>query len=126
MRTRTHGSSAFASIIVSVCIAFIFCTPAGRADGTSTGVTSEQSCVVAGSVGDVWKLFATSDGLRSWVAPLAEVDLRIGGSWRTNYNPDGVLGDDSTIESTILCYEPERMLCLQNTKAPKGFAHADA
>lgn len=129
-QTRPRTRAAVASIIISACIALVVGAPGSRAHGQSGepsgGATSVQSCVVAGSVPEVWALFATSDGLRSWVAPLAEVDLRIGGSWRTNYNPDGVLGDDTTIVSEILCYESERMLCLRNTTAPKGFAHADA
>lgn len=78
------------------------------------------------SVEDLWAAFTTSEGLRSWVAPLADVDFRVGGKWRANYNKDGKLGDDSTIENTILCYDPKRMISLKATGFPKDFAFAEA
>jgi uncharacterized protein YndB with AHSA1/START domain len=69
----------------------------------------------------VWKAWTTSEGLRSWLAPLAEVDLRIDGLIRTSYNPKGSLGDEGTIENRILSFEPERMLSIKVAKAPAGF-----
>ncbi len=77
--------------------------------------------VVDGAVEDVWHAFSTTEGLRSWIAPLAEIDLRVGGKMRTNDNPNGKLGDTSTIESTILSLDPGRMISLKATKFPKGF-----
>lgn len=41
----------------------------------------------------VWNAWATGAGLRSWLAPHAEIDLRVGGCMRTNYSPQGSLGD---------------------------------
>ena len=58
------------------------------------------------SIDNVWTAFTTTEGLKSWVAPLADIDFRIGGKWRANYNAKGKLGDDGTIEHTILCYDP--------------------
>lgn len=78
------------------------------------------------SVDDVWKAFTTNEGVQSWVAPLADVDLRIGGKWRANYNEDGKLGDESTIENTILCFDPKRMISLKATGFPEGFQFAEA
>jgi len=73
------------------------------------------------SIGDVWKAFTTQEGLRSWMAPLVEIDLAVGGKIRSNYNAKGTLGDDTTIENTILCFDPERMIALQVSRVPKGF-----
>lgn len=78
------------------------------------------------SVDDVWNAFTTTEGLRSWVAPLADIDFRVGGKWRANYNKDGKLGDSTTIENTILCYDPKRMISLKATGFPKGFRFKDA
>ncbi len=77
---------------------------------------------VEASIDDVWNAFTTTQGLKSWVAPLADIDLRIGGKWRANYNKDGHLGDATTIENTILSYDSKRMLSLKATKFPDGFA----
>lgn len=74
----------------------------------------------------VWKAWTTSEGLRSWLAPLAEIDLRIDGLMRTNYNAKGALGDDGTIENRILSFEPERMLSIKVAKAPASFPFPNA
>ena len=74
----------------------------------------------------IWNAFTTTQGLQSWVAPLADVDFRVGGKWRANYNKEGKLGDKNTIENTILCYDPKRMISLKATGFPEGFAFKDA
>lgn len=74
----------------------------------------------------VWAAWTTSDGLRAWLAPHAETDLRVGGSMRTNHKADGALGDPGTIENTILSFEPQRMLSIKVAKAPAGFPFPNA
>lgn len=69
----------------------------------------------------VWQAFTTSEGLTQWMAPLADIELKVGGKMRSNYNPEGKLGDATTIENTILSFDPQRMLSLKATKYPKGF-----
>ncbi|MCA9131126.1 MAG: SRPBCC domain-containing protein [Planctomycetales bacterium] len=81
---------------------------------------------IEASVDEVWNAFTTTEGLKSWVAPLADIDFRVGGKWRANYNKDGKLGDATTIENTILCYDPKRMLSIKATGFPKGFEFVEA
>jgi len=69
----------------------------------------------------VWNAWATPAGLKSWLAPHADIDLRVDGLMRTNYDPKGSLGDPGTIENRILAYEPERMLSIKVSKAPEKF-----
>jgi uncharacterized protein YndB with AHSA1/START domain len=69
----------------------------------------------------VWNLFTTKEGLESWMAGHADVDLRIGGAMRAVYDPKGSLGDPHTIVNTILAYEPERMLTIKATGLPEGY-----
>lgn len=69
----------------------------------------------------VWQAFSTSEGLMKWMAPLADVDFKVGGKMRSNYNAKGELGDSTTIENTILSFDPKRMISLKATKYPKGF-----
>ena len=78
------------------------------------------------SVDEIWTAFTTSKGLQSWVAPLADIDFKVGGKWRANYNADGMLGDDTTIENTILCYDPKRMISLKASVFPKDFEFEEA
>jgi uncharacterized protein YndB with AHSA1/START domain len=66
--------------------------------------------VVHAPVDDVWRAFTTKDGVQSWMVPVAEVDLRLGGTLKTNYNPQAKIGDPGTIVHHILSYEPKRML----------------
>lgn len=80
---------------------------------------------IAASIDDVWNAFTTTEGLKSWVAPLADIDFKVGGKWRANYNKDGKLGDATTIVNTILCYDPKRMISLKATGFPEGFPFKD-
>lgn len=73
----------------------------------------------------VWTAFTTSDGLKSWMAPLVDIELAVGGKMRANYNAEGELGDASTIENTILAFDPGRMLVLKATGFPEGFPFED-
>lgn len=77
--------------------------------------------VVNAPVLAVWNAWATTDGLKSWLAPQADIDLRVDGLMRVNYDPKGSLGDSGTIENRVLAYEPERMLSIKVSKAPDNF-----
>jgi uncharacterized protein YndB with AHSA1/START domain len=82
--------------------------------------------IVEAPLDRVWTAFTTSEGLRSWLAPHAEIDLRVGGLMRTNYNPKGQLGDAETIENAILSFEPQRMISIKVAKAPANFPFPNA
>jgi uncharacterized protein YndB with AHSA1/START domain len=96
----------------------------------SVGRMSASSIVTEGvvdaPVSEVWSAWTTSEGLRSWLAPHVDIDLRIGGRMRTNYSATGALGDAGTIENRILAFEPERMLAIQVSKSPDGFPFRDS
>ena len=77
--------------------------------------------VVEASLDDVWAAFTTTAGLKAWMVPHADIELKIGGKMRTHYDKNGTLGDDNSIENTILSYDPKRMLSIKATKAPKNF-----
>ena len=77
-------------------------------------------------VAEVWRLFTTSAGYKATGVALADVDLRIGGTIRSHYDPKGQLGDPETIVNEILAFEPERMLALHIRQAPASFPHREA
>jgi phenylpropionate dioxygenase-like ring-hydroxylating dioxygenase large terminal subunit len=59
------------------------------------------------------------------MAPLVEIELAVGGKIRSNYNPEGHIGDATTIENTILSFDPRRMLSLKATRFPEGSPFAE-
>lgn len=93
---------------------------------TADNSRSVYETEINAGIDDVWTAFSTNEGLRSWMAPLVEIDLIVGGLIKANYNPDGKIGDENTIENTILAYDPKRMLSLKATKFPKGFPFVEA
>jgi uncharacterized protein YndB with AHSA1/START domain len=82
--------------------------------------------VVPASIDDVWNVFATSEGYKALGPALAEVDLRVGGTIRSRYRADGVLGDAETIENVILAYEPPTMMALRIERPPASFPFKEA
>lgn len=97
----------------------VVCVLAARAGlGSDTLVTEG---IVEAPVAEVWKVFATKEGLEKCVVAKAEIDLRIGGSMKTHYDPKGKLGDENAIEHQILSYEPQRMLSFRCIKTPEKF-----
>src|SRR5690348_3389742 len=62
----------------------------------------------------VWKAFATSEGLSTWLTPEATVELRKGGEWTAHY-PGGKTGG-----GTILGFVHEREITIA-AMAPEQF-----
>jgi uncharacterized protein YndB with AHSA1/START domain len=77
--------------------------------------------VVPAPVDEVWKVFATSEGYKVMGPALAEVDLRVGGTIRSRYRADGVLGDAETIENAIIDYRAPVMMATRIQKTPASF-----
>ncbi len=97
--------------------------PASSVEDTSWSLPDgerilEQSIVVPAPVEEVWAALTTSEGFASWAAPLARVDLRLGGIIETSYKIGAQIGDPGNIKNEILAYVPHRMLAFRNTQAP--------
>lgn len=72
-----------------------------------------QEFVVNAPIDAVWNAYTTKKGWESWAAPLAEVDLKVGGFIKTNYNKAGKIGDSTTIVTHIVNYVPKKLITLQ-------------
>lgn len=70
----------------------------------------------------VFDALTTSEGFRSWAAPVARIDLRIGGEIESNYNPSAKLGAPGNIHNQIVAYVAPRLLVIRNVEAPPSFA----
>jgi uncharacterized protein YndB with AHSA1/START domain len=97
----------------------------GTARAQDVGPISHEG-VVDGPLEQVWAAFTTTDGLRAWLAPHVDIDLRVGGLMRTNYKAEGRLGDAETIENAILSFEPQRMISIKVAKPPASFPFPNA
>lgn len=105
---------------LAASLALVTCLLAA-ASRAQVGDTITTEGIVSAPPAAVWAAWTTAEGLQSWLAPQADIDLRIGGLMRANYNPKGKLGDADTIENTILAFEPERLLSIRVAKAPDSF-----
>jgi len=61
----------------------------------------------------VWNAYTTKKGWESWATSIAEIDFKVNGVIKTNYNKEGKIGDESTIVLHIINYVPRRALTLQ-------------
>lgn len=69
-------------------------------------------------VHDVWQAFTTKEGLTSWLAPDASVELKPGGEWLVKF--PGTTGG-----GTIVSFEPEKQIAI-DALAPASFPHVRA
>lgn len=131
--TRDRCIRKAASHVFAVCLALALAVSVARAteflpDGVSDqsfpladgGRVLQLATVVDAPVSRVWAAFTTEDGFRAWAVPLARIDLRIGGSIESSYDPKVALGSDGTIRNEIVALVPERLLVLRNVQAPPG------
>jgi len=111
-----HSTTAklYTSIVAIVLVLGSFC------NANSEDRVVYEATVDAG-IDAVWDAFTTTEGIQKWIAPVADIELAVGGKMRATYDPDGKLGDKTTIENTILAYDPKRMLAMKATKFPTGF-----
>jgi hypothetical protein len=68
----------------------------------------------------------TKEGQESWNVAHAEIDLMVSAKMRTHYDANGRIGDPNTIEDTIRCVEPKRMLAIQVMNPPEKFPYKNA
>ena len=78
----------------------------------------EQSIVIEAPIAKVWDAFTTTAGFRSWAAPVATLDFRLGGVIEAAYGKNGRIGAPGNIKNEIVAYVPHRMLAIRNVQAP--------
>src|SRR5229473_6766431 len=75
---------------------------------------------VPASPKEVWKALTTVDGLKTWIAPVVSIDLRIGGTLSTHYDKAAAIGSPGTIRLGIVNYLEGELMTLQ-VKLTKQF-----
>jgi len=71
--------------------------------------------IVDNTITETWKLIATEEGIKKWMAPVAILNLRTGGILKTNYNETAKIDDKGTITLGIVSYIPLEMLTYKIT-----------
>jgi len=117
------GSSPTRTVAKAGTLPLVFLPSSFRAQD-DTRIVHEG--VVNAPVDQVWAAFTTREGLESWMAAHATIELKIGGRMKTQYDPKGTVDDAKAIENTILSYEPLRMLSIKVAKAPDTFPFPNA
>jgi uncharacterized protein YndB with AHSA1/START domain len=77
--------------------------------------------VVNAPVAAVWNAWTTVEGMQAWMVAKTDIDLRVGGLWRTSYTRDADLAGDAAIHHRVLAFDPGRMFAFQTVKTPKTF-----
>jgi uncharacterized protein YndB with AHSA1/START domain len=110
-------------LVVLLMIALCFLPGVSRAQEDNRLV---HEGLVNAPLDQVWAAFTTKEGMESWMAAHAGIQLKLGGTMKTQYDPKGTIDDARAIENTIISYEPLRMLSLKVTKAPQAFPFPNA
>jgi uncharacterized protein YndB with AHSA1/START domain len=67
-------------------------------------------CIVNTSVEGVWWAFSNHEALKSWMAPVSQLNFRIGGIMKNNMDYRRKVGDKGTFTLDIVNYIPNEML----------------
>lgn len=86
----------------------------------------QQRVLVDAPLNSVWQAYTTPEGLRSFVAPVADITLEVGGLREASYDPGARSGDPGMIVNEILTYLPREMFSLRVKEAPADFPYPDA
>ena len=75
--------------------------------------------IVHATPSEVWKAWTTTEGLRSFFAPQAQIELRTFGRFEIHFDPNAGAGARGAEGNIVLAFEPERMLSTTWDAPPK-------
>ena len=85
----------------------------------------DKEVVVAASAEQVWASWTTRDGIRSFMAPDAEVDARVGGAFHIHFDPLAAPGSKGADDMRYMALQPPKMLSF-DWNAPPHLAETRA
>lgn len=77
-----------------------------------------RSLEIRATPAKVWRFFASQDGLRRWISPNLEIDLKVGGRYRF-LGPD----DKTWVTGHVLEIAPQAWLILSWQEQDQGWEH---
>jgi len=81
--------------------------------GTSLDRVIRKHLIVSAAAREVWTTWTTREGVRTFFAPEANVDLRIGGPYEMLFDADAPVGSQGGEGLRILSYLPQEMLSFE-------------
>ena len=78
-----------------------------------------KETTVAGDRAEVWTAWTTTEGVTSFSAPQAWIDLRVGGAYEWYFMLDAPPGGRGAEGCRVLAYLPERMLAFSWNAPPQ-------
>lgn len=129
LRERLNRRGAWLSrrargVLVAAALVVVGAGPAfAAAQSDPNAFTREAEFDGPSSV--LWHLLTTEEGVESWLAPHADVDLRVGGLVRTNHDPAGKIGDPMTLVNRIVALAPGKSLAVRVDRTPEGYPMAN-
>ncbi|MHC5023301.1 MAG: SRPBCC family protein [Planctomycetota bacterium] len=78
----------------------------------------DRELTVTAPIEEVWTAFTTSEGLASWAAPAAHVQLRTGGPFEVYFRPEAPAGERGMEGTVVLGYVPGAMLSYSGAVPP--------
>jgi uncharacterized protein YndB with AHSA1/START domain len=113
MRSSVPRGPAGGHMNLRVAIVLVASLFAERAHATEPVVTE---AVIDAPVAVVWEAFTTKGGMESWMAASADIQLAVGGRWRTSHQKNADLDGDTAIHQEILSLDPQRMFSFRTTE----------
>jgi hypothetical protein len=98
-------------VLLAVAFALTACRSASAQEIHTTNIVMETGervlrieSTIPATPKEVWKAFATEEGLKKWIAPVVALDLRMGGTLSTHYDKNASIGSPGTIRTGIVNY----------------------
>jgi uncharacterized protein YndB with AHSA1/START domain len=70
----------------------------------------EKTALIPAPIDAVWTAWTTTDGIKSFLAPDAKVELRVDGPFEIYFNPYGAPGQKGADDMRILAFQDRRMI----------------
>lgn len=102
-----------------VIASILLLTLMAPAEGAGPPDPVQYRFVVQASPAEVWKAWTTTEGLRSFFAPQAQIELRTFGRFEIHFDPHAAAGARGAEGNVVLAFEPERMLSTTWDAPPK-------
>ncbi len=74
---------------------------------------------------ETWAIFASPSGFRSFLSPIADIKVIIGGKVEPVFDDSGSFGGDDHMVLEITGYLPFEMICMRITSTPQGFPNPE-
>ncbi len=117
-------------VIIGAGVGFGGETPGAPVGAQAPATLADSQAVTEGIIAappaELWRVFSTAEGFKALGVVQAAIDFRPGGLILSSYDANAKLGDENTIQTEIIAYDPGRLLVTRIHLPPKGFPFPEA